>query len=115
MINIDINELLNANKIAIYAELDIKEKSYIIYKNNSVELSSYNLFTQIIIHSEFEDICSFVKNKELLPAIWEQGDTKCCMFPVKSGNIICLFFESKMNPADEYMLCKKYMGDFSFG
>lgn len=104
----DINSLLKEHKIAICVEFDVKDKKYTLYKNNMAGLSSYYLFNELIIYSDYSYLES-IKDEELLPKLWAQGDIHCCIFPVKSGNVVCLFFESDMNVSEFYTECQKYM------
>ena len=104
----DIHRFLEKNQIAIYVEYSSVEKSYKIFKNNLATLSYYSLFDRIVLHSDYEYLES-VRNEPQLPVIWSQGSTKCCVFPLSSSKIICLFFEFESDGVRISSRCKEYM------
>lgn len=108
----DISRLLSENEIAVYVLYDTVSKIYTVCKNDSVELSDCCLFDWILFNSDHEYLES-VKNEELLPRLWSQGASKCCIFPTSPEKIVCLFFESDLDNVQVYPQCKKYMELFS--
>lgn len=108
-----IGEFIRDTQIAVCAVLDVRQNCYVIHKNTEVELFSYTLLEQLIFYSAFEGLCELVQSQTLLPQIYSQGKTKCCLFPDAAGNIVCLFFESEQGAQENYRQCEKYMERFN--
>lgn len=107
----DIKSLMKEHKIALYVEFDTKSQKYTLFKNDEAELYSYELFNQLILYGDYSYLES-IKDEELLPRGFAQGNTQCCIFPTESGNVVCPFYESELNVYEKYYQSQKYVKIF---
>ena len=64
----NIYDLLETNNIAIVVQVDLKNKRFEILKKD-IALESYDLFEQIILFNNVDNLVSSVKG-QILPRIW---------------------------------------------
>ena len=100
-----INEFMKENHLAILVEADIKNKVFLIRKND-IELESYDLFEQLILFSNTEKLFESVSG-QLLPRIWTQGDVKCIISQPSDETIVALFYNNCMDARDNYFYAKQ--------
>lgn len=101
----NINEFMKENHLAILVEADIKNKVFLIRKND-IELESYDLFEQLILFSNTEKLFESVSG-QLLPRIWTQGDVKCIISQPSDETIVALFYNNCMDARDNYFYAKQ--------
>ena len=101
----NINEFMKENHLAILVEADIKNKVFLI-RRNDIELESYDLFEQLILFSNTEKLFESVSG-QLLPRIWTQGDVKCIISQPSDETIVALFYNNCMDARDNYFYAKQ--------
>lgn len=106
-----IHTLIQTQCIALCVEYDAVSKSYQLYKNPQEELSSAHLFDTLILYGDAAYL-ETVKDEPLLPRQWNQGNSRCCIFPVTSEKTLCLFFESDADAVAVYQKCGELMQIF---
>lgn len=100
-----INDFIEKNNIAIFAKADLKTKKFEIIKRN-VELESYDLFQQLILFGNTDNLCASVDG-QILPRIWSQGNTKCIVCKPNNEQLVALFYNNDLNATDNYFYAKK--------
>ena len=100
-----INKFMKKNKIAIITDVDNVNDIFNIYKIN-LELESYDLFEQLILFSNVSDLVESVSD-QLMPRIWQQGNTKCVICKPSAQRIVCLFYNSQLKASENYLYVKK--------
>ncbi len=100
-----INDFIEKNNIAIFVKADLKTKRMEIIKRN-VELESYDLFQQLILFGNTDNLCASIDG-QILPRIWTQGNTKCIVCKPKQEQLVALFYDNDMNATDNYFHAKK--------
>lgn len=108
---INIREFMQNNNITILVEVDVKDKMFHIYKINK-ELQSYDLFEQIILFSNVDNLLQSTIG-QLLPRIWTQGDSKCAVCRPNEEKIVCLFYDAQMDAQDNYFHAKRLCDELS--
>lgn len=102
---INIKEFMKNNNITILVEVDVKDNMFHIHKINQ-ELQSYDLFEQIILFSNVDNLLQSTTG-QLLPRIWTQGDSKCAICRPNEEKIVCVFYDTQMDAKDNYFYAKK--------
>ena len=101
----NINEFIEKNDIAIVVKANLQEKDFDIIKRD-LELESYDLFEQLILHGSVENLMENIEG-QILPRIWTQGDTRCIVCRPSPNQIVALFYNSSLNVKDEYYHAKE--------
>ena len=101
----NLNEFIEKNYIAIVAIANLQEKSFDIIKRD-LELESYDLFEQLIIHGSVENLMENIEG-QILPRIWTQGNTRCIVCRPDPNQIVALFYDNSLNVKDEYYHAKE--------
>lgn len=102
---INVKEFMQNNNIIILAEIDVKDNMFHIHKINK-ELKSYDLFEQIILFSNVDNLLQSTTG-QLLPRIWTQGDSKCVICRPNEEKIVCVFYDTQMDAKDHYFYAKR--------
>lgn len=100
----EIKEFMQKNNIVILVEANIKAEMFHIHKAN-MELKSYDLFQQLILYANMEDLIQNVTG-QLMPRIWSQGTTKCVIFKPSDEKIICVFYDTLLDVKENYFYAK---------
>ena len=100
-----IDEFIIENDIAIFVEVDLKNKRFNIIKMD-IELESYDLFEQLILFGSTNDLLESVSG-QLMPRIWTQGNTKCVVCQINDEQIIVLFYNKCLDARDNYFYAKQ--------
>ena len=101
----NLNEFIEKNDIAIVAIANLQEKSFDIIKRD-LELESYDLFEQLILHGSVENLMVNIEG-QILPRIWTQGNTRCIVCQPTPNQIMALFYNSSLDVKDEYYRAKE--------
>ncbi len=101
----NIYDLLETNNIAIVVQVDLKNKRFEILKKD-IALESYDLFEQIILFNNVDNLVSSVKG-QILPRIWTQGNTKCTICQPKDEKIVALFYDNHMDAKENYFFAQQ--------
>ena len=101
----NLNEFMEKNNIVIVAKANLQGKSFEIIKND-LELESYDLFEQLIIHGSVENLMENIEG-QILPRIWTQGNTRCIVCRPDPNQIVALFYDNSLNVKDEYYHAKE--------
>ena len=101
----NLNEFIEKNDIAIVAIANLQEKSFDIIKGD-LELESYDLFEQLVIHGSVENLMENIEG-QILPRIWTQGNTRCIVCRPDQNQIVALFYDNSPNVKDEYYHAKE--------
>lgn len=99
-----IKEFMQENNIVILVEAKIEDEIFQIYKTN-MELKSYDLFQQLILYANMEDLIQNV-TEQLMPRIWSQGTTKCVIYKPSEEKIICVFYDTLLDVKENYLYAK---------
>lgn len=100
----NIYDFMQENHIAIFVEVDVKNKIFHIEKTDT-QLKSYDLFEQLVLFGTTEKIAESVAG-QLLPRIWTQGNTQCAICKLKNGKVACLFYDSYIEAKEHYFYAK---------
>lgn len=100
-----IDDFMVKNNIAIFVKADFGSKSFDIIKNDIV-LESYDLFEQLILYSNVDNLFESV-NGQILPRIWSQGNTKCVICQISEEQIVALFYDTRMDVKANYLFAKQ--------
>lgn len=101
----NINKFMKENSIAIWVEVDLKEKIFFIRKNN-IPLTSYVLFEQLILFKNVDDLLKCISG-ELMPRIWMQGNTKCMLSKSNDEKMVAIFYDNCMDAKENYFFVQK--------
>ena len=99
----NIDDFVEMNEIAICVTVDLRKKFFYIIKKD--ELESYDLFEQLILFNNIENLAESL-NGQILPRIWKQGNTKCVISKPNDEQIVALFYEKIMDEKDNYFYAK---------
>lgn len=100
-----VNEFMNENGIAIYAEADLTAGTFRIVKRDA-ELESYALFEQLILYQSAENLDKYLEG-QLLPRLWSCGGTRCAVGRPEADRIVALFYDSDRAAAEDYRFARK--------
>lgn len=101
----NIHDFMRNNNIAIFVEVDVKNRMFHIHKTDT-QLKSYDLFEQLVLLSTTEKISQSI-SEQLLPRIWTQGNTQCMICKVREENLVCLFYDCCMEATEHYFHAKE--------
>lgn len=100
-----INDFLIKNHIAVFVEVDIRNKEFNIRKSD-IKLESDDLFKQLIIFGNAENLIECVTG-QLLPRIWTQGNSKCIVCKPNEEKIVALFYDTCLDAKNHYFYAKQ--------
>lgn len=101
----NLYEFVEKNNIAILAKADYRTKKFDIIKRD-VMLEHYDLFEQLIVYSDVENLFESVTG-QILPRIWSQGKTKCVICRINEEMLVALFYDTSMSVMDNYLFAKQ--------
>ena len=108
----DVHAFLKSQNIGICVILEPENRRYVMYRNESEQSASFELFKQLVLVTGFDGLCGYMEGQELLPRMMGQGDAQCIMFPDPDGNIVCLFFQDSGDPVKCFHRCRQMMQDY---
>ena len=100
-----VDEFMNENAIAIYAEADLTAATFRIVKRDAA-LESYALFEQLILYQSAENLNKYLEG-QLLPRLWRCGGTRCAVGRPEADRIVALFYDSGRAAAEDYRFARK--------
>ena len=100
-------EFMEDNNIAIFVEINLLNNTMNIKVRCEEKLENYHLFYQHIVYDKkVSDYNEYLKN-QLLPEIWNQGQTRCIYCKPNDHKIACLFYDFKEEYGDNYFYAKE--------
>ena len=100
-----VDEFMNENGIAIYAEADLTAATFRIVKRDAA-LESYALFEQLILCQSAENLEKYLEGQPL-PRLWRCGGTRCTVGRPEADRIVVLFYDSGRAAAEDYRFARK--------
>ena len=100
-----VDEFMNENGIAIYAEADLTAATFRIVKRDAA-LESYALFEQLILCQSAENLEKYLEGQPL-PRLWRCGGTRCTVGRPEPDRIVALFYDSGRAAAEDYRFALK--------
>ncbi len=104
-VNMKVDEFIINNEIAIFVNVDLKNRRFDIRKMD-IELESYDLFEQLVLYSNIETLKNNIAG-QIMPRIWAQGNTKCIMSKPNEEQIIVIFYDKCLDAKDNYFYAKQ--------
>lgn len=74
-------------------------------KSNKYQIESDTLFKQLIVHSDPHSIIAQTED-QMLPRMWEQGDSQCTIMK-KDSCVLCAFYDCSLPPLDKIKFAMK--------
>ena len=100
-----VDEFMNENGIAIYAEADLTAATFRIVKRDAA-LESYALFEQLILCQSAENLDKCLEG-QLFPRLWRCGGTRCTVGRPEADRIVSPFYDSGRDAAEDYRFALK--------
>ena len=94
-----VDEFMNENGIAIYAEADLAAATFRIVKRDAA-LESYALFEQLILYQSAENLDKCLEG-QLFPRLWRCGGTRCTVGRPELDRIVAPFYDSGRAAAED--------------
>ena len=100
-----IDDFIEKNDIAIFVKVDLKSKKIDMIKKDVI-LDSYDLFEQLILFNNIENLFKSVSG-QIFPRIWQQGKTRCVICRINEEQLVALFYDTCMDAKDNYLFAKQ--------
>ena len=108
---LNIKEFMHNHNLAILVDVDVENDMFHVHKINR-ELQSYDLFEQLILFGNVEDLLHSVSG-QILPRIWTQGNTKCVISRLSDDKLVCVFYDTQLDAKDNYFYAKRLNDELS--
>lgn len=100
----DIGDFMKKNNIAIFAEGNIKENRFVIWKRN-FKLENRNIYEQLILDKSVNGLLDYMDG-QIMPRIWSQGKTKAVICKPTDNRLIVIFTDNGLDAKEIYLWSK---------
>lgn len=103
----NLSEFIESNNIALFVEGNLKENRFDM-TYTAISLECQDLFEQLILHNTPKNLWKYLSKQELMPRMWQQGNTKCVMCRSDSPKrIFAAFYNSEQGVEEDWRFAQK--------